>query len=104
MSVGGGAASMKAWANFLELLMKSRHRCKAKMHRIVLNNFGREITVSDEITDILNEVHRGYNSTDILVGQISFALCAIVRSPKDTSAYALIFHALGTPKSLKTLK
>ncbi|AES98486.1 hypothetical protein MTR_5g069150 [Medicago truncatula] len=32
MSVRGGAASMKAWAYFLEPLMNSRHRCKAKMH------------------------------------------------------------------------
>ena len=41
---------MKAWADFLETLMKSRYRCKAKMHHTALNNFGREINVSDEIT------------------------------------------------------
>jgi len=51
MSVGGGAASMKAWADFLEPVMKSRHWCKAKMHHTALNNFGREINMSDEVTD-----------------------------------------------------
>ncbi|KEH22224.1 hypothetical protein MTR_7g034475 [Medicago truncatula] len=51
VSVGGGAASMKTWTDFLEPLMKSRHRCKAKMHHTALNNFGREVNVSDEVTD-----------------------------------------------------
>jgi len=51
MSVGGEAASMKAWTDFLEPLKKSRDRCKAKMHHTALNSFGREINVCDEVTD-----------------------------------------------------
>jgi len=37
MTVGGGATSMKVWADFLEPLMKFRHRCKVKMHHTALN-------------------------------------------------------------------
>jgi hypothetical protein len=50
MSVEDDATSMKVWADFLEPLMKFKHRCNAKIPHTALNNFEREVNVSDEIT------------------------------------------------------